>query len=341
MTTVAYVANAASREISVLVLDGASGALHEVQRFATGGAVMPLAASPDGRVLHASIRSEPFEVLSLSIDPVDGRLGVLGRAPLPASMCWVSTDRSGRWLLAASYGGSLVSVSPVGADGAARASSQVVPTEANAHSVQVDPSNRFAFVACLGGNLVRQFRFDADTGRLSDNHPQAWQGARPRAGPRHFVFHPTLPRAYLLNELDARIDVLAFDREAGTFRGLADVAALPPGFQTAEPWAADIHLTPDGRFLYASERRSHTLAGFAVDAQTGSIDFIGSTPTETQPRGFAVSPDGRYLLAVGQLSHRLSRYAIEAGSGRLTKLGDQAVGQDPNWIEFVTLPRAP
>lgn len=340
--TVAYVANAESRDIAVLALDAATGELAELQRFDAGGSVMPLAVSPDRRVLHASIRSEPYRVLSLSIDPRDGRLGPLGSAPLPASMCWVSTDRSGRWLLAASYGASLVSVSRVdAASGAAREAVQVVATAPHAHSIQVDPSNRFAFAASLGGDVVHQYRFDAEHGRLGDNEPPAWR-ASPKSGPRHFAFHPTLPRVYLLGELDAGIDVLAFDRERGVLDSIAPRAsALPPGFDAdaaGPPWAADLHVTADGRFLYASERRTHTLAAFAIDPTTGGLQALGSVPTETQPRGFALTPDGRFLLAAGQVSHRLSRHAIDAGSGRLTKLGDLAVGRDPNWIEVVELP---
>ena len=212
--TAVYVANADSRDITVLALDGASGALIEVERFGTGGAVMPLAASPDRRVLYASIRSEPYRVLSLAIDAASGRLAEIGSAPLPASSCWISTDRSGRFLLSASYGSSLVAVSPIDADGIVGAAQQVVATEANAHSIRADPSsNRFAFAACLGGGVVRQLRFDPVGGALGDNDPPAWR-ARAGAGPRHFTFHPPLPIVYLLNELDASLDVIVFDRGA-------------------------------------------------------------------------------------------------------------------------------
>ena len=182
---------------------------------------------------------------------------------------------------------------------------------------------------------MRQFRFDAVSGALADNDPPAWP-ARTGAGPRHFVFHPRLPLVFLLHELDASIEVLAFDRERGTLRRPRD-ERLPAGFVGGAPWAADLHLTPDGRFLYASERRSSTLATFAVDAASGALTRIATTPTETEPRGFAITPDGRFLIAVGQASHRLSRYAIDAQSGALAKLGDQPVGQNPNWVEIVEL----
>ncbi len=337
LRTVVYVANADSHDISVLALADADGALEEIERFAVGGTVMPLAVSPDRRLLYASIRSEPCRVLSLAIDAASGRLTELGSAPLPASMCWISTDPSGRFLLSASYGSSLVAVSPIGADGVAGMAQQTVATEANAHSMRVDPTSRFALAACLGGGVMRQMRFDAASGRLDANDPPAWH-ARPGAGPRHFLFHPTLPLVYLLDELDASIDVLDLDCERGVLSGARQVASvLPPGFAAGAPWAAELRLTPDGRFLYASERRSSTIASFAVDATTGALAPIASTPTESEPRGFAISPDGCSLVAVGQVSHRLSRYAIDPKTGALAKRGDQAVGTNPNWVEIVEL----
>src|SRR5262249_37787511 len=114
-------------------------------------------------------------------------------------------------------------------------------------------------------------------------------------------------------------------------------ALLPSGF-AGKPSAADLHFTPDGRFLYGSERTSNTLVGFAVDAASGRLTPIGSTPTETAPRGFRIDPSGRYLLAVGQTSNRMSVYAIDGGSGRLAKLADYPMGSNPNWVEIIQLP---
>lgn len=336
MTTIAYVANADSHDISVFEVDGTSGALHEVERFAVGGAVMPLAASPDGRWLQASIRSEPCRVVSLAIDPASGRLSQIGAAPLPASMCWISTDRSGRFLLSASYGGSQVAVSPIGSDGAVGPAQQVVATDSHAHSVCVDASNRFAFGACLGSGVVRHWHFDAETGRLEDNAVPTWT-ARPAAGPRHIALHPHASIVYLLNELDATIDVLALDAGAGTLATRQTVSAWPEG-ATGAPWAADLHATPDARFLYASERRTSTLAAFSIADGSGLLTLLGSTSTEAEPRGFAITADGRFLIAAGQASHRVACYAIDPASGALD-LGDTAAsGRNPNWVECVELP---
>jgi 6-phosphogluconolactonase len=339
--TVAYVANADSHDIAVLALEAGEGnnaPLREIDRFATGGSVMPLAVSPDKRFLYASIRSDPFRVLSLAIDAATGRLEEIGSAALPASMCWISTDQRGRFLLCASYGSSLVSVSPIDEHGVAGEAQQVVATDANAHAIQVDPRNRFAYVTCLGGGVVRQMRFDAATGRLDDPGTVAWR-SRAGAGPRHFVFHPTDPLVFVLNELDATIDVLELDRATGTLSGVSVAHVLPPSFAGGAPWAADVHLTPNGRFLYASERRASKLASFAVDAERGMLTPIESIATEAEPRGFAISPDGRFLVAVGQASHRLSRYAIDDASGVLSLIASQDVGRNPNWVEIVELQR--
>ena len=163
-------------------------------------------------------------------------------------------------------------------------------------------------------------------------------GRRNGAAPRHFVFHPHASFVYLLHELDATVEVLALDRARGTLQSTGCVVSLlPPNFTGGAPWAADLHCTPEGRFLYASERRSSTLSSFAIDAQTGALAPIATTPTETEPRGFALSPDGRFLVAVGQASHRLSLYAIDATSGALAKLDERAIGRNPNWVEIVDL----
>jgi 6-phosphogluconolactonase len=113
---------------------------------------------------------------------------------------------------------------------------------------------------------------------------------------------------------------------------------LPKGFD-GKPWAADIHLTPDGKFLYASERTTSALAAFRVDPKTGLLTPIDSYPTEKQPRAFNIDPTGRYLLSVGQLSNSMTSYAIDKATGKLLKLKEYPVGKNPNWVEIVSFSR--
>lgn len=335
--TIVYVSNADSRSISVLGLDEASGALTTLQTVDAGGTVMPMALLPGCGWLIAVRRNEPFAALSFAIDPADGLLSPLGEGPLPASMAYASADAQGRFLFTASYGGHLIAVNAIGADGVVQAPQQVLPTGANAHAIRTDPTNRFAFSTSLGGDAVHQWRFDAIAGTLTPNDPPT-VAIRAGAGPRHLAWHPNGRTLFLLNELDATVDVLAFDPEPGTLRVVQTASTMPDGFTGGAPWAADLHVTPDGRFLYTSERRSSTIAAFRIDAASGALTPLGHTDVQTQPRGFAIAPSGRWLVVAGQTSHRVGVHAIDAASGALQRVTTHAVGQNPNWVEILSLP---
>jgi 6-phosphogluconolactonase len=333
VTNIVYVSNADSGDLSVLSLDEDAGTLSPLQRVEVTGNVMPLALRPDTRVLYAARRSEPMAAAAFEVDAKSGLLSSLGEAPLPASMAYLSTDRSGRWLFSASYGGNLIAVNPLAADGRPQGSSLQIPTGPKAHCIRTTPDNRHLFAVSLGAGQVLQFRFDERRGELVPNDPPVLP-LRPEAGPRHLVFHPTAPWVLLLNELDASVDVLAFDAARGTLSHHSTVHGLPPGF-SGEPWASEIRLSPDGRFLYTSERRGSTIATFAFDAGDASLRLLGHTPVQAQPRGFALSPSGRHLVVAGQASHKLGLHARDTSTGALTLLGEYPAGRNPNWVEIL------
>jgi 6-phosphogluconolactonase len=337
-----YVGNADSQDITVLALRS-NGDLTAVETTAVPGPAkpggsLPLALSPDKKFLYAGLRNEPYSVVTFGRDDKSGKLTLIGPGPLADSMAYIATDRSGKYLLGASYGGNKVTINPIGANHVAEAQQQIVATEPNAHCIVPDPSNHYVLHTSLGGDVVYQQKFDARTGKLTPNDPPT-VSVKAKAGPRHLVFSPNGKFVYLVNELDAAIYVFPWDAKKGTLKKEVQVtSALPKGF-TGKPWAADIHLTPDGKFLYASERTTSTLAAFRVDAATGMLTTIDSYPTEKQPRGFSIDPSGRYLLAVGQLSNSMTSYAIDAATGKLTTLKQYPVGQNPNWIEIARAPR--
>jgi 6-phosphogluconolactonase len=331
----AYVSNADSKDIMVLRLDREKGTVQVAQTVDTGGTVMPLALSPDKRFLYAAIRSEPFHVASYAVDAKTGALTKLGTAPLPDSMANIMTDRTGRWLFAASYPGHKISVSPIGSDGLAGAAIEVIPTGKNAHAAVIDASNRTLLVTNLGSDQVLQYKFDAALGKLTPADPAVFK-TRAGAGPRHIVLHPDGKHAYLLHELDATVDLLTFDAQRGTLSLVKTWDTLPQGAMV-KPWAADLHLTPDGKFLYTSERNSHTLAIWKVDAATGELSLVGHQPTERQPRGFQIDSTGQWLLAVGQVSNRLTAYRIDPATGKLASAAELPMGKNPNWVEIVDL----
>ena len=331
-----YVANADSQEISVLELDRAQGVLKPVDTVNVGGAVMPMSVSPDRRFLYAALRSQPFRVVSFSIDGATGKLSKLGEAPLADSMANIDTDGTGRWLFAASYPGHKITVNGIDKDGKVGAIQQLIPTAPNAHAIHADAANRFVLATSLGGDNVSSWRFDAATGLLSPNEP-ALTVAKARSGPRHFVWDKPQKFVYLLNELDAGLEVLAWDSASGTLKQLQTSTTLPAGF-TGKPWASDLHLTPDGRYLYASERTSSTLSAFRVDSATGQLQQLGQTATEKGPRGFAIDASGRYLVAAGQESNSVSVHPIDLATGALGTPKRIPVGKNPNWVEIVEMP---
>ena len=336
-----YVGNTESNEIFVLRLDRQSGDLTVVEKVPIPGVEKPggstpMAVSPDRRYLYAATRGEPQIAAGFAIDPATGKLAHVASGPLADSLAYIATDRTGRFLLGASYPGNKVTVNPIGPPGTVQPPQQVLPNYPNAHSIFPDTANRHVLVPTLGNDRVNQFTFDAATGTLAPAVSPAVE-VKPKAGPRHLAVHPGGKLVYVLGELDGAVYVFDYDTATGRLREKQSISALPPDFH-GKPSAADLHVTPDGKFLYASVRGSSTLAGFRVDPAAGTLTPIGSVPTEKQPRGFNIDPSGRYLLAVGQLSHSLSSYAIDPAGGGLTKLKDYPMGKNPNWIEIVDLP---
>jgi len=342
--TYAYVGNADSNDISVFRLE-TSGEMTPVQTAPfTGiekpGSSTPLAVTPDRRVLIAGVRSQPLTAVSFAIDPKTGMLKHIGNGPLADSMAYISTDRTGKLVFSASYGGNKIAVNPLGNTGIVGAPKQVIPTGLNAHAIVASPDNRYVFATNLGSDQVLAFALNAETGELTPSDPPAHKVPE-KSGPRHFVFAPNGKFVYLIHELNGDVAVFSYEVRSGAWDEIQRTTALPEGFKPAgdvKPWAADIHVSPDGRFVYASERTTSTITAYKVDSATGKLTTIGSVPTEKQPRGFNIDPSGRYLAAVGERSDGMTVYGIDQTSGALTKLKSYPTGKKPNWVEFVSLP---
>ena len=337
--TAVYVSNAGDPAIYVMAMNRATGALDLIDKTTIPGAdkpsptSMPMALSPDRRFLHAALRSEPFTVASFAIDRASGKLAPLGNAPLDASMAYTTVDHSGKWLLCASYPGGKLTINPIGGDGRVKAPpSQIVADRPKAHCVLVDRSNKHAYLSVLAQDLILQLKFDPASGTVSPNGEIKTKAG---AGPRHMAIHPNGRFLYLITETTATVGAYAVDETTGALKELQFVGMLAPDYK-GEIAAADLHVTPDGHFLYGSERKTSSLVGFRIDPEKGTLSPAGHWPTETTPRGFAIDPRGRFLLSVGLDSNHLTVYSIGA-NGVLDPVKQHAVGKMPNWIEFVDL----
>jgi 6-phosphogluconolactonase len=355
--TFVYVSNAEDGDIGTYRMNPATGELQPGARVKADKLVMPMAVSPDRRFLYAAVRTKPYSVMAYSIDRGTGALQPLSTSPLAESFPYISLDRTGRYLFGASYGGHVVSVNAVGSDGrVAPEPLQVIPIGRNAHSIRVDETNRFVFVPSLGSDQIFQFAFDEKSGRLASNTP-AVVLLKQSTGPRHFVTSRDNKYLYAVNELIGTVTTFALDGKTGLLTEVSSASVLPSdtklgsgmprgavGGPNAPPprntdndiWAADIHMTPNGKFIYASERTTNTLAALGVDTGTGKLTYLGSTPTEKQPRGFAIDPSGKYLVASGEKSDTISAYAIDPSSGALRPIGQYPTGKGSNWVEIVS-----
>lgn len=352
--TFVYVSNAEDGTIGMYTL-AADGSLQPGARVDAAKLVMPMAVSPDKRFLIAAVRSKPYEAYTYSIDKKTGALKLVGKGPLAESYPYIAIDRSGRYLLGASYGANQVGVNPIGKDGKVGEPSQVIPTARNAHAIITDNTNKYVYVPHLGTDQIFQFVLDGKSGKLSANTPPTVQ-MKQGSGPRHIIVSKDNKFVYLLNELTATVTALALDAKTGTLkegetasalpadsklapgapRGAVGVPGVAPRDVSNDIWASDLHLTPNGKFLYAAERTSSSLGGFRVDAASGKLSFVGSTPTEKQPRGFAIDPSGKFVVVSGEKSDTLSTYAIDAETGALKAIGKYPTGKGANWVEIVS-----
>lgn len=329
-----YVSISEEDRLSVFTVDPETGRLESQGDVVVPGSPGPLAIDPGQRFLYVG-RRDAREISSYRINWSTGGLSLVGTASLEADPCYLATDRKGRFLLSAYYHAGKVAVHPINDDGAVGTPPvEWLDTARGAHSMQTDPSNRFAFVphiaAPTGPNVILQFKFNEATGRLTPNSPHR---AIPEegVGPRHFCFHPSLDVLYFSNEQGCSVTAYRFDSSVGTLSAFQTVSTLPDDYK-GENTCAQIQISSSGRFLYAPNRGHNSIACFSIDAHTGRLTPIERVPTEAVPRAFSLDPEGNFLFAAGLESGRLVSYRINEDSGGLEPLETYTVGKAPLWV---------
>ncbi len=346
-----YTHNTASEGIYRCTFDPRTGDLALAGLAARAPDPSYLALHPARHTLYACNELAEFAgqpggaVSALAIDAASGALTLRSQQPSGgAAPCHVSVDRSGRTLLVANYGGGSVAALPISPAGALAPAGDVHSLSGSgpdprrqerphAHSIWPDPTNLWALACDLGTDRVLVYALHPSQARLLPaRSPQVRVQAG--AGPRHLAWHPNGRWVYLLNELRSAVTLFDWDPVRGLLNEVAHTPALPPNFDGPNG-AADIHLTPDGRHLYASNRGQDALAIFAVDAVTGLLTPRGYAPTGGQhPRNFCIHPSGRWLLVANMHSDNIVTLALDPATGALQPTGHLLELPAPTCILF-------
>lgn len=320
-----------------------------------------LAISPDNRFLYAAsedplslgpARDHQSYVSAYAIDRKTGALRLLNSVPSGGtSTCYLSVDKTGKFVLTASYGSGSISVLKVKSDGFLGEQASFVQhighsgnqTQAHPSATDVSPDNRYVVVPDLGLDKVLIYHFDSNTGALSPLDPPV--AALPAgSGPRHFTFDAAGKFGYLMNELnDAVVSVFAWDSVNGTLTHLQDAATQVPDF-VGTNHTAEIAISPNGKFLYQSNRRlgsndvrgPDTIGVFAIDPEKGTLTAVEQTQTGgIMPRSFAIDPTGQYLLTANEVTNNVVVFRIDQNTGRMSKTGSEIKIDTPVCLKFV------
>ena len=294
-----------------------------------------LAVHPNHQFLYTVNEVSDFRgpdtggVSAFRIDRKTGKLTFLNDVISPGgNPCYVSVDKTGKYILVANYYGGRVEVFPI-LDGGrlGEATARVQHTGKSQHPqwqeaphphlIKVSPDNRFALVPDLGLDQILVYRFDATKGLLTPNDPPFVKGT-PGAGPRHIAFPPNGKFVYLINSFEALVSVFAYDPDKGSLQPLQTISALPKDFK-GENTGAHIVMSPSGKFVYTSNRGHDSIAVFSVDPVKGTLAPVEHVSTRGKmPRNFAIDPTGNYLIVANQESDKLVVFHIDPETGHLT-----------------------
>ncbi len=314
-----------------------------------------LAIHPNGRFLYAVNETDQWQgkpggsVTAFAIDSGTGQLRELSQqSTMGGSPCHLSVDASGHHVLVANYGGGSVLSLPIQPDGSlakhtffsqhtGSSVNSARQKEPHAHSVNLSPNNRFAYVADLGTDRIHHYAFDPAKG-LTAATPTLDTRLAPGSGPRHFSFSPDGLHAYVINEMTCTVTGFRHEPATGTLSEVGSVSTVPAGTDMNGVSTAEVRVHPSGKFVFGSNRGHDSIAVFARDTASGKL-----TPVEVRkmggqtPRNFTIDPSGKFLLAAGQSSHDIHSFQIDAKTGQLTPTGQRWEVGSPVCLRFVPL----
>ena len=343
-----------STGVYVYRLDTSSGAMQPVGSAPEVESPSFLDISPDQKYLYAANEVGEFAgkksggVSAFSIDQTSGELTLLNQQPSEGNgPCHLNIDQTGKNVLVANYGGGSVAILPIQENGSLGEATDFIQHEGSsvnpqrqkgphAHSINVDPTNGYAFVADLGLDKILSYKIDLENGKLPPNDTP-WTKVADGAGPRHFDFHPSGKYGYLITEIANTFVAYTYDETSGTLDEIQTVSTLPDDF-TGKSSCADVHVSPDGKFLYGSNRGHDSIAICAIDQATGRLSPVGYLSSGGEnPRNFGIDPTGTFLLAANQDTDNIAVFRIDKETGRFTPTGHEAKVPMPVCVKMISL----
>lgn len=304
-----------------------------------------LAVSPDRKHIYAVSEDASQSVNAFDYNRSSGQITFINKQSTGGgSPTYVSVDATGKYVFVANYAGGNFAAVPVLNDGSLGTDIQYIKHEGSsvhrrqtkpyAHSTVVSPDNKYLFVSDLGTDKINIYKFDPRKSPSLSQADPAFVSLAPGSGPRHFTFHPNKKFAYLIQEINGTIT--AFSYSDGNLKALQTVSIVPEGF-TGRVGAADIHVSPDGKFLYGSNRGdANDLSIYSIDQKSGQLTFAGRQSTLGKtPRNFAIDPTGNFLLAANQDTNDIFVFKRDQKTGLLTPTGQKLEISRPSCLQFV------
>ncbi len=341
---------AESKGIYMARLDVETGKLSAPELAAEALSPGFLAIHPDEQLLYSVCavagvdRRKSGGVSAFAIKRPSGKLKFLNQVfSGGAGPCHLTVDQTGKTVLVANYGSGTVAALEIADDGRVSLTNAPILNEGSsvdpkrqtgphAHSINVDPANKFAVVADLGLDKVLVFKLDPDKAMLA---PHSAVSVAPGSGPRHFAFHPGGKFAYVINELLSTITAFSYDGEAGNLKELQTLSTLPDGHEENNS-TAEVQVHPSGKFVYGSNRGHDTIAVFACDPDEGTLTLVEHEPIRGEvPRNFGIDPTGTFLLAAGQKSNSVAVFRIDQETGALDYAGSEIEVPNPICVKFL------
>jgi 6-phosphogluconolactonase len=343
-----YTAKTNSKGIYEFEFDSATGKMSAAQVAGETKDPSWVVVHPNGQFLYSvNEAGKASTVSAFVIDRKSGKLTLLNQVPaLGEDPCYLSFDKTGKFVFVANYTSGNVVVVPILADGKLgehtalqQDSGTLGPNKErqeapHAHFIMSSEHNRFVYVSDLGLDRVLIYKFDSAKGSLAQVPESSWASLKPGTGPRHAVFSRDGKFMYVIGEMASAVTVFV-NKNQETFQAIQTVPMLPVGFSDRND-AAEIEIHPSGKFLYASNRGHDSMAAYSIDAKTGMLTQIEDVPTGgKEPRHFVIDPTGHFLLAENQLSDTIVEFRIDMATGKLTPTGETISVPSPVCIAFL------